>query len=212
MLEFCELFVSLQGEGRAMGRPCTFVRLAGCDLRCAYCDTAYAREGGTERSVEEIVAAVGREGLDLVEVTGGEPLRQRETPRLLAALIAAGHEVLLETSGSCSVAGLPPEVHVICDFKTPGSGMAERNLDENLDLLLDGAELKIVCMDRADYLWARERIRSDRRFRRLDVLLQAAAGWLDPATLAGWIVEDRLPVRLGMQLHKILWPGEDRGR
>lgn len=206
-----EIFHSLQGEGTRAGLPCAFVRLAGCELACSYCDTAYARSGGEAMSVADVVDRLGAYRCPLVEVTGGEPLLQDECGPLLEALVAAGHTVLLETSGSRPLDGVPDEVHVIMDLKAPGSGMESRNLYANLESLDSADELKIVLTDRADYVWARDLLREGGWAEVFPVLLQPAAGLLDGATLAAWILEDGLPLRLGLQLHKILWPHHGRG-
>ena len=206
-----EIFSSIQGESHWAGYPCTFVRLAGCNLDCAYCDTRYAREGGTPVPLDEVLRAVAREGLGTVEVTGGEPLVQPGTPALLEALLEEGRRVLLETNGSLPLDPVPPGVHVIMDLKAPGSGMAHRNRWENLAALRPTDEVKIVCRDRADYEWAAEVIRTRRLVGRVKVSLSPVWGRLDPAALAGWILHDRLDVRLQVQLHRVLWPGRDRG-
>ncbi len=210
-LQVSEIFSSIQGESHWAGYPCTFVRLAGCNLDCAYCDTRYARQGGTPMPLEEVLRAVAREGLGTVEVTGGEPLVQPGTPALLEALLEEGRRVLLETNGSLPLDPVPPGVHVIMDLKTPGSGMADRNRWENLSALRPTDEVKIVCRDRADYAWAVEVIRTRGLAGRVKVSLSPVWGRLDPALLAGWMLDDRLDVRLQVQLHRILWPGRDRG-
>ncbi len=213
-IKVVETFVSLQGEGTRGGVPCSFIRLAGCPMRCAWCDTVYARdpEAGEGRSVESLVSWAGEEGRPLVCVTGGEPLAQPATPRLLGALAGAGFEVVLETGGSFSTAPTPPEVVVVLDVKCPSSGMAGRNLWDNLDRLRSFDEVKFVLADREDYDYARKVIADRSLIGRCAVLLSPAGGLLDPSRLAGWILEDRLEARLGLQLHKILWPGEERGR
>lgn len=211
-LSLCELFVSIQGEGSAQGRPCAFVRLAGCPLRCRWCDTVYARDGGTLTSVEQVVEQVVALGVPLVEITGGEPLAQTETPRLALALQEAGLEVLCETSGAFDIGALPPGVGRVMDLKAPSSGETDRMLWSNLERLTPRDDVKIVCAGRADYEWARTVIQDHDLAARARVMLTAATPHLAPADLAEWIVADRLPVRLQVQLHKVLWPDEDRGR
>ncbi len=210
-LQVSEIFSSIQGESHWAGYPCTFVRLAGCNLDCAYCDTRYAREGGAPVALDEVLRAVAREGLGTVEVTGGEPLVQPGTPALLEALVEEGRRVLLETNGSLPLDPVPPGVHVIMDLKAPGSGMADRNRWENLSALRPTDEVKIVCRDRADYEWSVGVIRAHGLVGRVKVNLSPVWGRLDPALLARWILDDRLDVRLQVQLHRVLWPDRDRG-
>ena len=214
-----EIYPSIQGESTHAGRPCVFVRLTGCPLRCSWCDTAYAFTGGEHRTVSAIVAEARNFGIDLVEVTGGEPLAQRTALPLLAALCDAFDEVLLETSGSEPIEEVDPRVRRIIDLKAPGSGEEARNRDANLDDLRPGDELKIVLADRADYEWARARLDDPRIAARLapaagpalPVHLSPVHGVLDPRTLAEWIVEDRLVARLQLQQHKYVWDPEARG-
>lgn len=210
-LRVTEVFLSLQGEGRHTGWPTTFVRLTGCPLRCRYCDTAYAFQGGEEMGLAEILERVDGFGARRVTVTGGEPLAQPETPMLLGRLADAGHQVSLETSGALDIGGLDPRVEVVMDLKTPGSGEAERNRLENLDHLRARDQLKFVILDREDYLWSRGMVQEHALACRCEVLFSPVHGALEPARLAGWILEDRLEVRLQIQLHKLLW-GEERGR
>jgi 7-carboxy-7-deazaguanine synthase len=210
-LQVSEIFSSIQGESHWAGYPCTFVRLAGCNLDCAFCDTRYAREGGTPTPLNHILEEVDRAGLGTVEVTGGEPLTQAETPGLLAGLVARGRRVLLETNGSLPLDGVPDQVVVVMDLKTPSSGMADRNRWHNLDRLGPGDEIKIVCRNRADYKWARQALRDHGFPGRTRVSLSPVWGELAPADLARWILEDRLDVRLQVQLHRVLWPHRNRG-
>jgi len=210
-LRLCELFTSLQGESHWAGYPCTFVRLAGCNLDCAYCDTRYAREGGEERTIDAIVEAARAKGLPMVEVTGGEPLTQPAAGELLWRLAGAGFRVLLETNGSLPLDGVPPRVHIVMDLKAPGSGMVDRNRWENLELLKSTDEVKVVLRDRADYEWAREAWQERLAPRRIRTSLSPVWGDLPPAELAAWMVEDRLDVRFQLQLHRVLWPGAERG-
>jgi 7-carboxy-7-deazaguanine synthase len=211
MLRVNEIFTSIQGESTHAGRPCTFVRLTGCNLRCGYCDTAYAFHEGSEMEVAEVAERVREAGVPLVEITGGEPLLQEEVHELMRLLLDAGHEVLLETSGSLSTGGVDTRAGVILDVKTPGSGESEANLWENLERLGPGDEVKFVITGRADYEWAREMVRERGLAARAPVHFSPAWGAVDPCDLAGWIVGDRLPVRLQLQLHKVIWPGETRG-
>ena len=211
MLRITEIFHSIQGEALATGRPCVFVRLTGCNLRCAWCDTAYAFHEGRLMTVDAILEEVASYDCRLVEVTGGEPLLQEESAALMERLLASGHEVLLETGGGVSIAPVPRGVGIILDIKCPGSGEPEANLWGNLDLLPTGSEVKLVVRDHDDFLWAADRIRELDLARRFIVLLAPVYGECRPEALAAWILESGLPVRLQIQLHKILWPHSDRG-
>ena len=210
-LRITEIFLSLQGESTRVGLPSVFVRLTGCPLRCAYCDTAYAFHGGQTRGLEEVLAEVEGHGVRHVCVTGGEPLAQRACLDLLRTLCDRGYSVSLETSGALDISRVDPRVSRIVDIKTPASGESSRNLASNLDVLASTDEIKFVVCDRADYEWSREMIAGRSLAQRCTVLLSPSQGQLDPAELAGWIVEDRLPVRFQLQLHKILW-GNVAGR
>ena len=211
MLRINEIFHSIQGESTHAGRPCVFVRLTYCHLRCRWCDTEYAFFEGSERTLDEIVAEVARYGCRLVEVTGGEPLIQKETNELLRRLLDGGHEVLLETSGSWPIDDVPDGVRIIMDLKAPGSGMTGRNRWENLGKLDADDEVKIVIADRADYEWARGVVGEHGLTERHSVLFSPAWGEMDPAELAEWILADRLPVRLQLQIHKHVWSPTARG-
>lgn len=204
-----EIHPAIQGETRDAGRPCALVRLTGCDLRCSYCDTEYAFAGGTEMSVEEILGLVGRLGLGLVLVTGGEPLLQPDTPRLCQRLLAAGYEVVLETSGAHDVSVLPDGVARVVDVKTPSSGESDRNRWENLPLLGPRDAVKLVLSDRADYDWALRVLRE--RPCAAEILLSPVGGRLDPRDLCAWMLADRVPARLNLQLHKIVHGPDARG-
>lgn len=206
-----EIFHSIQGESTHAGRPCVFVRLTYCNLRCVWCDSEYAFFEGVHRPLDEILAIVRSYGCDLVEVTGGEPLIQRETGTLLARLLDEGYEVLLETSGAWPIDDVPDGVRVILDLKAPGSGMVGHNRWENLALLDAGDEVKIVIADRADYEWARGVIGEHGLAERHAVLLSPVFGRQDPQELAEWILADRLAVRLQLQLHKHIWSPSQRG-
>ena len=212
-MRITEIFLSIQGESSYGGRPCIFVRTTGCNLRCVWCDTEYAFHGGRTMSVDEILAEVERVGgpCRLVELTGGEPLLQKEIGTLAVRLLERGYEVLCETGGSLPVDRLPERVVKIVDVKCPGSGEVEANDWSNLDRL-DPArdELKFVIADRADYEWAAETVR-ERELGRFTVHFSPAFGLQDPTSLAEWILADGLPVRLNLQIHKLLWDPAARG-
>ena len=210
-LKVTETFVSIQGEADAVGWPTYFIRLTGCPLRCRYCDTEYAFHGGEWREVDALVESARAAGVHHVCVTGGEPLAQRACLELLAALCDAGFAVSLETSGAIDVAAVDPRVSRVVDVKTPASGEADRNRLENLPLLGPRDQLKLVVCSRDDYEWARGFLREQAREVRAQVLMSPAWGQVEPRDLAEWIIEDRLPARLQLQLHKLLW-GEARGR
>ena len=210
-LRVSEIFHSLQGESSRVGLPTVFIRLTGCPLRCRWCDTSYAFSGGENRSITDIVAEAGRHGTRTVCVTGGEPLAQKNSLSLLSALCDAGFDVSLETSGAIDIGDVDPRVSRIMDLKAPGSGEMDKNLPANLPLLAPRDEVKIVIADRADYEWARGIIAEHLLAERCPVLLSPVQGELEPATLAEWILADRLPVRFQLQLHKILW-GNMRGK
>jgi 7-carboxy-7-deazaguanine synthase len=207
-LEVSETFVSLMGESTQAGLPAYFIRLAGCNLRCRYCDTQYAYEGGSTQSVTDLVAAALAQPHRLALVTGGEPLLQAETPVLLADLLDAGFIVCLETNGSVPIGSVDARVHRILDIKCPGSGMAERNDWRNLELLTSRDEVKFVVGDRLDFTWALEIIRKQYLSRRLAVLISPVFGKVPLIEVAAWIVDSGLPLRLNPQLHKYIWgPG-----
>jgi len=215
-----EIFLSIQGEGSRAGRPCLFIRLTGCPLRCVYCDTTYAFNEGNMMELEDILARtrallgppVAGPNAPFVELTGGEPLAHPEAPALLAALGALGYEVALETAGSHDLAPVPAGVVKIVDRKTPGSGEEARWLESNLDFMVSGQdELKFVLCDPADYAWARAWCAERDVLGRLDVLFSPVWGGLDATWLAEQIVRDRLPVRFQLQLHKLLWGPDRRG-
>ena len=205
-LRITEVFCSLQGESRTIGRPTTFGRLTGCPLRCHYCDTEYAFSGGELLTLSEILDRVRRFGVPHVTVTGGEPLAQVEARQLMELLVEAGFKVSLETSGALSIADIDPNVSVVMDLKTPGSGESHRNLMENISLLKSSDQVKFVITSREDYEWARFQVDQFGLDRRVDdVLFSPSFGEVQPTMLAAWILEDRLPVRMQLQLHKILW-------
>jgi len=209
-LEVNEIFHSIQGESSWSGQPCVFIRLTGCNLRCAYCDTSYAYEQGRFMEIPEIVERVRRLRCDLVEVTGGEPLIQAETPPLIGALLDAGHTVLLETNGSMDIGVVDPRCVTIMDIKCPSSGMAGQNDLRNLKQLRVHDELKFVIASREDYEFAKELL-STLPASRCKINFSPVFGSLAPRSLAEWILEDHLPVRLNLQLHKIIWGPETRG-
>lgn len=211
MLRVNEIFHSIQGESTRVGLPTVFVRLTGCPLRCTWCDSEYAFTGGTSLSVAEILARVAKYDCRQVCVTGGEPLAQKESLALLRALCDAGYAVSLETSGALDVAAVDARVSRIMDLKAPGSGESAKNRWENLSALGAHDEIKYVLASREDYEWARGVFVERRLAEICPVLFSPVQGQLDPARLAEWILQDRLPVRFQLQLHKILW-GNERGR
>jgi 7-carboxy-7-deazaguanine synthase len=212
MLTVNEIFYSVQGESTHAGKPCVFVRLTACDLRCSWCDTPYAFHEGHKRTVEDVVTEVGRYGCRLVEITGGEPLLQDEVYPLMDALLDRGYTVLLETGGHRPIDQVPAAVVKVVDIKCPGSGEAEKNYWPNLDSLSTHDEVKFVIQDRRDYEFAREIIDRHRlSSRTAAVLLSPVHGRLDPQRLAEWMLADKLPGRLQLQLHKYIWTPETRG-
>lgn len=210
-LRLTEIYVSVQGESTHVGKPCVFVRTTGCNLRCTWCDSTHTFTGGTVRTLDDVLVEVARFGVPTVEVTGGEPLLQKNVIVLLQRLLDAGFEVLLETSGSRSIEDVPEGVHVILDLKAPDSGEVEANLWSNLDHLDRGDEIKLVLASRRDYEWARDVVRERHLDACCTVIVSPAWGLLDPKDLVAWMLEDHLPVRLGMQLHKVVWGAEAQG-
>jgi 7-carboxy-7-deazaguanine synthase len=210
-LRINEIFHSIQGESTRAGLPTTFVRLTGCPLRCDYCDTVYAYDEGEIMTLDAVLESVRAHGAKYVTVTGGEPLAQKDCLVLLARLCDGGFDVSLETSGAIDVSRVDPRVVKILDVKTPGSGESVMNRFENLALLGSRDQIKIVICDRADYEWAKALIARERLAERCEVLFSPSHGRLAPGELADWILADRLPVRLQVQLHKVLW-GDVRGR
>jgi 7-carboxy-7-deazaguanine synthase len=212
MLTVNEIFYSIQGESTRAGRPCVFVRLTACDLRCSWCDTSYAFHEGRKMSVKEVVTEAERYGCPLVEITGGEPLLQEDVYELMDELLARGRTVLLETGGHRPIGRVPDAVVKIVDVKCPGSGEAARNDLTNLDRLAPHDEVKFVIKDRGDYEFARDMI--DRRRlagRCAAILFSPVHGVLDPKTLSEWMLQDRVSARLQLQLHKYIWAPETRG-
>ena len=211
-LRINEIFFSIQGESTWAGLPCAFVRLTGCHLRCTYCDTEYSFKEGEPRTLDDIVAEVQTHPTRLVEITGGEPLLQRDVYPLMERLLAGGHCVLLETGGHMSLQHVPHGVRTIMDVKCPGSGEAERNDWSNLARLRREDEVKFVIRDRGDYLYARQIVADHDLSHRVEaVLFSPVHGVLAPRTLAGWVLEDRLPVRVQLQVHKYIWDPATRG-
>jgi len=213
-LQVCEIFRSIQGEGLDAGLPCVFVRLAGCNLRCTYCDTPYAweRDDGREMPVRDIIAEVASYATNLVEVTGGEPLLQPTVYPLMRALVDRGYRVLLETSGHENAGNVPDEVVRIIDVKTPGSGMSHGSYAVNLKSLRPTDQIKFVITGRADYDWAKQHVLEyDLLGRVAAVFFGPAHGILSPRELAGWILADRLAVRMHLQVHKYIWGPDTRG-
>jgi len=211
MLKVNEIFLSIQGESTHAGLPCVLVRLTGCNLRCAWCDTAYAFHEGRQMSVKEVLDEVAAHRCTLVEITGGEPLLQPEAIPLMRSLTGLGYTVLLETGGSLPIGEVPAGVRRIVDVKCPGSGESGRNRWENLDELREGDELKFVLADRTDYEWAAGQIGERGLAGRCPLIFSPVHGRLAPGRLADWVLEDRLPVRVQVQLHKLLWPAAERG-
>jgi 7-carboxy-7-deazaguanine synthase len=211
MLEICEIFRSIQGESTFAGRVCAFVRLSGCNLACSYCDTRYAREAGRPMEVDEAAARVTELGCALAEVTGGEPLLQEETPELCRALLAGGLTVLVETNGTCDISVLPADAIRVMDVKCPSSGMADRFCASNVDALTERDECKFVVGDRGDFDWACEFVRAHGLSGRCTLIVSPVWGRVAPAELAEWVLSQKLPLRYGLQLHKVLW-GESRRR
>ncbi|CUS33724.1 7-carboxy-7-deazaguanine synthase QueE [Candidatus Nitrospira nitrificans] len=206
-----EIFHSVQGESTFAGLPCVFIRLTGCPLRCTWCDTDYAFFGGTDRSIDDILDRVRSYGCQLVEVTGGEPLAQPDAGTLLRRLCREGFTVLLETSGAVDTAIVDPSVRIILDVKCPGSGMTDRMHWPNVERLRPQDEAKFVMQDRSDYEWAKTILDRFRLTARCSVLFSPVFGALDPRQLAEWLLADRLPIRLQLQLHKHIWTPDMRG-
>tara|TARA_A100000172_G_scaffold54636_5_gene34796 strand:- start:409 stop:1050 length:642 start_codon:yes stop_codon:yes gene_type:complete len=206
-LKVTEIYASVQGESTHAGRLCAFVRLTGCNLRCTWCDSEYTFSGGDWMSIEQIISKVDELEIPLVQVTGGEPLAQKECMTLMQTLLDEGYEVLLETSGSISVAEVPLSVSTIMDLKAPSSGESAKNLWSNIELLGEGDEVKIVIGSRQDYDWALEVMSKHNA----NYLLSPVWGVLDPKDLAEWMLQDKVLARMQVQLHKVLWPNKTSG-
>jgi len=205
VIQVSEIFGSIQGESTAAGRPCAFVRVSGCNLRCRYCDTRYAWEGGRPMSVGAILDAVANLGLPLVEITGGEPLAQPRVSVLIEGLLEAGYEVMLETNGSLSIEQVDERVKIVMDVKTPGSGESARTDFRNFEAIKPDDDIKFVVTSEGDYIWARSLIYQFQLQQRANVLISAAYGDVAYSDLAAWMIRDRIPARLNLQLQKQIW-------
>lgn len=210
-MKVCEIFLSIQGESSYAGLPCVFVRMAGCNLRCVYCDTSYAYEEGREMTEDNVFQKVLSYGTGMAEITGGEPLLQRDSLSLVTRLLDSGLTVLIETNGSVSISGVDPRGIIIMDIKTPGSGMSGTLKIENLKLLKPHDELKFVIAGKPDYDWSKDFIRRHDLTGICTILMSPVFGVNSPADLAGWILDDRLGVRVNLQLHKWIYGPEARG-
>ncbi|MEQ8189118.1 MAG: radical SAM protein [Candidatus Eremiobacterota bacterium] len=206
-----EIFKSIQGESSYAGLPCCFVRLTGCNLSCSYCDSSYAFRDGEEMNVPSVISHIDKYGINLVEITGGEPLLQKETPLLIETLLKKHFSVLVETNGSIDIDIIPPQAVIIMDLKCPGSGMSDRMKWENIEKLSAGDEVKFVIGDRRDYLWAIEKIKEYKLDRKSHILFSSVHGRIEPKTLVKWIMEDNLNVRFQLQLHKYIWGADVKG-
>ena len=205
MIKINEIYLSVQGESTHTGLPCVFIRLTGCNLRCSWCDTAYAFHEGKNMSIDEILQKVENFGIHLVEITGGEPLMQDNVYTLMRRLIKKGYKVMLETGGSISLERVPKEVIKIMDLKCPGSGEQEKNNLDNLKLLVPHDEVKFVILDKKDYEWSRDIIKRYKINETAHILISPVFDKLELKEIVKWILKDRLPVRLQTQLHKIIW-------
>jgi 7-carboxy-7-deazaguanine synthase len=211
MIKINEIYLSIQGESSHTGLPCVFVRLTGCNLRCVWCDTAYAFHEGKTQSIDQTLKDVKIFGINLVEITGGEPLMQEDVYPLMEALLENGYKVMLETGGSLSLGKVPRDVIKVLDLKCPGSGEHKKNNLDNLKLLAPHDEVKFVILDRRDYEWSRDLIKKQKINETAPILFSPVYGKLELKELVKWILEDRLPVRLQTQLHKIIWSKETQG-
>jgi 7-carboxy-7-deazaguanine synthase len=210
-MKVCEIFTSIQGESSYAGMPCTFIRLTGCNLRCSYCDTAYAYYNGRELTEDEIMSEVRRPGIDIVEITGGEPLLQKEVFHLIEKLLDKGYTALVETNGSQSIKEIDKRAIVILDIKTPGSNMSKEMDFSNLDFMKSSDEIKFVITNRGDYEWSKEIIQRYKLMEKCHLLYSPAFGVLPPENLVRWMINDRLKIRLNLQLHKYIFSSEQKG-
>ncbi|AFN73795.1 putative radical-activating enzyme, radical SAM superfamily [Melioribacter roseus P3M-2] len=211
MLKVNEIYYSIQGESSRAGLPCVFVRLTYCNLRCSYCDTEYAFYDGIDMSKEEILEKVNEYGCKLVELTGGEPLVQKESLDLMKSLCDSGYEVMLETGGSLPIDNVDKRVMIIMDLKCPSSKMEKKNRYENIEFLKPGDEVKFVIGDRNDYEWSLNKIKEFELDKKCGVLFSTVFGKLEPVTLLNWILADKLNVRFQLQMHKYIWKPETKG-
>jgi 7-carboxy-7-deazaguanine synthase len=211
MIKINEIYLSIQGESSHTGLPCVFVRLTGCNLRCVWCDTAYAFHEGKAQSIDQTLKDVKSFGINLVEITGGEPLMQEDVYPLMEALLENGYKVMLETGGSLSLGKVPRDVIKILDLKCPGSGEHKKNNLDNLKLLAPHDEVKFVILDRRDYEWSRDLIKKYKINETVPILFSPVYGKLELKEMVKWILEDRLPIRLQTQLHKVIWSKETQG-
>ncbi len=209
-MKVCEIFTSIQGESSYAGMPCNFIRLTGCNLRCSYCDTAYAYYNGRELSEDEIMSEVRRAGIDLVEITGGEPLLQKEVFHFIERLLDKGYTVLVETNGSQSIKEIDKRAIVILDIKTPGSEMSKEMDFLNFDFMKSSDEIKFVITSRGDYEWSKEIIQRYKLMEKCHLLYSPAFGVLPPENLARWMINDGLKIRLNLQLHKYIFRSEQK--
>ncbi len=211
-LRINEIFYSIQGEGSRAGERCIFIRLTGCGLRCSYCDTEYAFYEGTDRSIEEVLAAISGYDCRLIELTGGEPLEQEGVYRLIEKLLTLGYEIMIETGGHVAIDRVDTRVKRILDLKTPSSGMSKRNLLTNIEYLTRHDEVKFVIAGREDYEWTKQMVETYKLSERVGtILLSPVYGSQSLEELSAWILEDSLPVKLQVQLHKLIWPHIERG-
>lgn len=211
-MKVCEIFTSIQGESSYVGMPCTFIRLSGCNLDCMYCDTQYAKSEGMEMSEKDILNEVSLVGVNLVSITGGEPLLQDDVFHLIETLLNDGSEVLVETNGSLSIKDIDPRATVVLDIKSPGSGMFEEMDLMNLEFLKEKDEVKLVLSSRDDYEWAISFVEKYDITSKCKLLLSPTFGQLDPEELSKWIIEDRVPARLNIQAHKYIFGADCRAR
>ena len=210
-MKVCEIFRSIQGESTYAGIPCTFIRLTGCNLRCSYCDTRYAYYEGNEISEEDIIKQVKSAGINLVEITGGEPLLQKDVYHLIERMLNDNYKVLIETNGSLSIKEIDRRAVIILDIKTPGSGMSGKMDMSNLNVIKNIDEVKFVITNKIDYEWSKDIMNKYNLFDRCNILVSPAYGILKPEDLAGWMIEDGLKVRLNLQIHNYIFGSGRRG-